>query len=142
MGPNQQVDDQKFRNTQEVFKDMPHSPDFQYYEAKSSQMNSGQKQMYNIIEEEPSQQNRSYSDTKQSKVGHNRNATHVTNENDETVFDTGHTKKYKQVNPESRTHQRKPRTNQVSINPPFDSFSKQLGNISKLETPEKEQETC
>jgi len=55
------------------------------------------------------------------------------------VLDTGHTKKYKQVNPHSKSS--KKHTNQKSINQPYDSFANQFESISKLESPEKAENT-
>ena len=101
---------------------------------------------YEIIEEEKNFKpdiSNSAGKINKNVQGHNRNATYVTssndeeiNENNETNFETGHVQKYKQVIKNS--DKKKPRTNQPSINPPFDSFSNQLGNISKVDTPEKD----
>ena len=101
---------------------------------------------YEIIEEEKNFKpdiSNSAGKINKNVQGHNRNATYVTssndeeiNENNETNFETGHVQKYKQVIKNS--DKKKPRTNQPSINPPFDSFSNQLGNISKVGTPEKD----
>lgn len=97
------------------------------------------------VENKDSKYSHSDSKTKQkANHGHNRNATHVTYsndeamiENDDTVFETGHANKYRQVNHEE-SQPRKTRTNQTSINPPFDSFSHQLGNLSKVDSPDKD----